>query len=152
IVKKGSELRNIADIIRAAKEKPGTISYGYYSSSSQVPPALIEAQAGVKMIGASYKNITQIITDIVGGVINFAFLDALSAAPALSGGLLTPIAVTSPTPFPNLPDVPPVAATLDGFEVQSWLGLSAPAGTPAAIVTRMNALMNEATTNEQIKS
>ncbi len=143
VVKPDGRFRGIDDIIRQAAEKPGTVTYGYYSSSSQVPPALIQAQAGLRMTGASYKNITQIISDVAGGVLDFAFLDALSAAPALNG-LLTPIAVTSPEPFLNLPDVPPVARVLPGFEVQSWLGLSAPAGTPGPIVSRINEIMKEA--------
>ncbi len=151
VVKPGSPLTSIEEIIRQARVRPNGVTYGYYSSSSQVPPALIQSRAQVELVGASYKNITQIITDIAAGVIDFAFLDALSAAPALSG-LLTPIAVTSPDPFPNLPGVPTVSRTLPGFEVQSWLGLSAPAATPAGIVDRMNAFVRAATLDATLQA
>ncbi len=151
VVKPGGRIKSIEDIIRESRAKPRSVSYGYYSSSSQVPPALIQSQAKVEMVGASYKNITQIITDIAGGIIDFAFLDALSAAPAL-GGVLVPIAVTSPVTFPNLPNVPTVAKTLPGFEVQSWLGLSAPAGTPQPIVERVNALVRACTQDAAIQA
>lgn len=150
MVRADSPFKSIGDIIRKAQAAPESITYGYYSSSSQVPPALIQSRTGIKLIGAAYKNITQIITDIAGGIIDFAFLDALSAAPALNG-LLKPIAVTSPEIFPNLPDTPPVARTIPDFEVQSWLGLAAPAGTPMPIVTRMNELVREATSDIEVQ-
>ena len=151
MVRKDGPIRSLADLLAFARANPGKLNYGYYSSSSQVPPALLMSRTGVQMTGAAYKNITQIITDIGGKVIDFAFLDALSAAPALQGGVLVPIAVTSPERFGNIPNVPTVAETVAGFEVQGWLGLAAPAGTPRAVLERMNALAREAVQDPAIR-
>lgn len=152
MVRKDGPHQSIPALLAYAKANPGKLNYGYYSSSSQVPPALLMSRTGVQMTGASYKNITQIITDIAGKVIDFAFLDALSAAPALQGGVLAPIAVTSAERFGNIPNVPAVAEAVPGFEVQSWLGLAAPAGTPRAILERMNAYARDAVQDPSIKT
>jgi tripartite-type tricarboxylate transporter receptor subunit TctC len=148
LVKPGSRLKSVADIIEQARSSK--LSYGYYSSSSQIPPELMRERTGIQLIAAPYKNITQIITDLAGGVIDFAFPDALSAAPALRG-LLTPIAVTSPERYPQLPNVPTVAETIPGFEMQSWLGLSARAGTPPAVVKHMGDLVRAATADASVR-
>ncbi|MEJ8850779.1 Bug family tripartite tricarboxylate transporter substrate binding protein [Variovorax rhizosphaerae] len=150
VVKPGSPLKSIADVIARGKARDGHLSYGYYSSSSQVPPALIESRTGMRALAAPYKNITQITTDLAGGVIDFAFLDAMSAASALNG-LLTPIAVTSPQRSPNLPAVPAVAETLPGFDMQTWLGLSARAGTPPEVIKRMGEYLRSATAEPAIR-
>lgn len=152
LVKKGGSFQSIGDLIAYAKAHPGRLKYGYASASSQVPTELLKARADIDAIGAPYKNITQIVTDIGGGVLDFAFLDALTAAPALQTGLLTPIAVTSPQRFGLLPNVPTVAEALPGFEMQGWLGLAAPAGTPRVIVEKMNAYIRAATEDAGVRA
>ncbi len=152
MVKQGSTLRSIAEVIQYARANPGKLTFGYYSSSSQVPPELLKARAGIEMTGASYKNITQIITDLAGGVVEFAFLDMLSAAPALQSGRMTPIAVTSPARLASLPAVPTVAEAIPGYEVEGWLGLTAPVGTPRAVLERMSALAASAVADPAIKA
>lgn len=152
MVRQGSSLRTIAELIQYARANPGKLTFGYYSSSSQVPPELLKARAGIEMTGASYKNITQIVTDLAGGVVEFAFLDMLSAAPALQSGRMTPIAVTSPARLASLPAVPTVAETIPGYEVEGWLGLTAPAGTPRVVIERMSALAAAAVADPAIKA
>lgn len=152
MVRQDSAIRNIGDLIERAKASPAKISFGYYRASSQVPPELIKGRAQVEFTGVAYKNITQIITDLAGGIIDFAFLDALSSAPALLGGRVIPFAVTSAQRFGPLPNVPTVAETLAGYEMQGWIGLSAPAGTPAAIIERMSALLREALADPEVSS
>lgn len=144
MVKRGSRLGSIAALVAAAKARPGQIFFGYYSSSSQVPPELLKAATGIEIAGASYRNITQILTDLAGGQFDFAFLDALSAAPALQGEALVPIAVTAPQRLARLPQVPTVAETVPGFAIEGWFGLTAPAGTPAPVVARLESLCAEA--------
>ncbi len=150
LVKAGSRLKSIADIVEQGKSG-AKLSYGYYSSSSQIPAELLRERTGMQVVAVPYKNITQIITDLVGGVIDYAFPDALSAAPALRGTLLTPIAVTSPDRFALLPNVPAVAETLPGFQMQSWLGLAARSGTPSAIIKRMGDYVHAAASDPAIR-
>lgn len=147
VVAAESPIRSIADLVERARAQPGKLAFGYYSSSSQIPAEMLRARAGIDVLGASYKNITQIITDLAGGQITFAFIDYLSAGGSLEGGRLRAIAVSDSQPAPAWPQVPTVAATYPGFEVAGWLGLSAPASTPAVIVQRVNALIAQAQQN-----
>jgi len=151
IVPAGSPYRTLTDLIEAARKSPGKLTFGFYSSSSQVPSELLKARARIDVVGASYKNITQIVTDLIGGQLDFAFLDMLSAAPALQNQSLRPIAVSAPGREPSLPEVPPVADTLPGYAVQGWIGLHAPAGTPRSIIDRVNQVMGQAMADPAIR-
>ncbi len=151
IVPQNSPFKSVPELLRYAKSHPGRMTFGYYSSSSRVPPELLRARAGLDFTGAPYRNITQIMTDLIGGQIQFAFLDSLSAAPALQNKQLTAIAVTSPQRMRQLAGVPAVAEHLPGFDVQGWLGLTAPAGTPDEVVKRMSALVADAVTDQDVR-
>ena len=135
---------SIPALVAHARANPGRVFFGYYSSSSQVPSALLKARAGIDITGAAYRNITQIVPDLISGQIQFAFLDALSAAPALQSGRVVPIAVSAARRTVQLPDLPTVAESIPGFVVEGWFGLTAPAGTPRPILDRMGALLREA--------
>ncbi len=152
LVRKDSPLRSVADIISYAKENPDKLTFGHHAASSLVPVELIKARAGVAIRAVPYKNVTDISMNVASGVIDLAFIDALSAAPALNSGLLTPIAVTTSKRFHSLPEVPTVAETLPGYSMDGWLGLSAPAGTPKPVLDRMNALLRDALADPTIKS
>lgn len=144
IVRQGSDIRSVAALLQAAREKGGKLTFGHHAASALVPAELLKSRASIEAVGVPYKSLSQLTTDLVGGHIDFAFVDALSAWPSLKGGLVQAFAVTSPGPFPGLPNVSPVSATLPGFEVQGWLGLAAPKGTPVAIIERMNELLRAA--------
>lgn len=146
-----SPLTSLPELIQYAKQHPGKLNFGYYSSSSQVPSELLKVRAQIDAVGITYKNITQIITDLIGGQVDFAFMDMLSAAPALQNQRLRPLAVSSPQREASLPQVPTVAETLPGYAVQGWIGIHAPAGTPTPIVERASALLLKATTDETVR-
>jgi len=141
LVKKDGPIKSAADIIAMAKANPGKVSFGYYSPLAQISPEIIKSRTGIELIGVSYKQVSQISTDIAGGVVDFTFLDAIGAAPVLKSGLLRPIAVTSLQRVPSMPDVPTMAEILPGFEVQGWSGLTTNKGAPMAVVERMNGLL-----------
>lgn len=151
MVHKSSSIRSTADLIKQAKASPGKISYGYATSSSQVPPAIIKARADIDLLGAAYKSLANIITDLLGGTIDFAFLDIMSAGPALQNPNIVGFAITSPQRVAGLPNVPAVAEALPGFEVQSWIGIAAPADTPTPIVEKMNAVMRQALSDPGVR-
>jgi tripartite-type tricarboxylate transporter receptor subunit TctC len=142
--------KSIPALVAHARANPGRVFYGYYSSSSQVPAALLKARAEIDVTGASYRNITQIVPDLIGGQIQFAFLDALSAAPALQSGRVVPIAVSAARRTVQNPDLPTVAESIPGFVVEGWFGLTAPAGTPRAILDRMGALLRDAVADQSV--
>jgi tripartite-type tricarboxylate transporter receptor subunit TctC len=152
MVNKSSAIRSPTDLIRFAKANPGKLTYGYATSSSQVPPAIIKSRATVDMLGAPYKSLGQIITDLAGGTIDFAFLDIMSASPALQNPNIIAIATTSLQRLPSMPNVPTVAEALPGFEIQSWIGIAAPVDTPTPIVEKMNGLLRQALTDPVVRS
>lgn len=144
VVAPSSPIGTLAQLVAQARSKPGKVFFGYYSSSSRVPPELLKHYADIRIEGAAYKNITQILTDLRGGLIQFAFVDYLTAMGQIQGGNLKPIAVTGAKPNPAWPGVATTASAYPGFVVEGWLGLSAPKGTPADIVTKMNQYMKQA--------
>lgn len=144
LVRSSLPIRSAGDLIAYAKAHPGKLSYGHATSSSQVPPAIIAANANIDILGAAYKSLSQIITDIAGGTIDFAFLDIMSAQPALKLKEIAAFAVTSPKRDPTLPDIPAVSEALPGYEVRSWIGIAAPAQTPDEVVEKLSAGLNKA--------
>lgn len=144
MVRANSSHDSLPRLLEFARRNPGKLTFGYYSSSSQVPAELLKARAQIDTVGVSYKNITQIITDLIGGQLDFAFLDMLSASPALQNNSLRAIGVSSPAREPTLPGIPAVAEVLPGYAVQGWIGLHAPAGTPRAVIERMAQVTQQA--------
>lgn len=144
--------RSVADLVAAARATRGGLFFGYYSSSSRVPPELLRAATGIELTGVSYRNVTQILTDLRGGDVAFAFVDALSAAPALQEGSgLRPVATSAPRRDPRRPELPAVAETVPGFAMEGWMGLAAPAATPPALLARANAAMAQAVATPEVR-
>ena len=148
VVSPDSPYRSVPELVAYAKQHPGEVFFGYYSSSSQVPSELFKQRADINITGAAYKNITQIITDLRGKQIGFAFVDYLTAMGQIDGKGLVPIAVTGAQPHVAWPNVPTMASYYPDFVVAGWLGLSAPAGTPPDVVAKMNAHMQAAVKDE----
>ncbi|WP_419899140.1 Bug family tripartite tricarboxylate transporter substrate binding protein [Roseomonas sp. USHLN139] len=145
--------RTVAELVAAAKAKQGGLFFGYYSSSSRVPAELLREATGTELTGVSYRNVTQILTDLRGGEVAFAFLDALSAAPALQEGSgLRALATSAPQRNPRRAEIPAVAETLPGFAMEGWMGLAAPAATPPALLARANAAMAEAVAAPEVRN
>jgi tripartite-type tricarboxylate transporter receptor subunit TctC len=134
-----SPYRNLADLVEAAKKAPNTVSYGAANSFGMVSGSKLGKTAGVEFLRVPYKSSPQITTDLLGGNIQFAFVDMASAAPLVKAGKMRALAVLADKRFPSLPDVPTMKETgYPGFNVVAWFGMFAPAGTPAPIVARLN--------------
>jgi tripartite-type tricarboxylate transporter receptor subunit TctC len=151
LVRSDAPYKSLAELVATARAQPGRLNYGYYSSSSQVPAELLRVNAQLQYQGVSYKSVTQILTDLMGGQLDFVFIDTLSAAPALQNDRLRPIAVTSPRPLPALAQVPPAQTVVPGLQVQGWFGLAAPAGTPAAAVEGMGLALQQAMADPEVQ-
>lgn len=149
VVAPDSPFKTVPQLVEHARARPGELFFGYYSSSSQVPAELFKQRAGIDVGGAGYKNITQIITDLRGKQIDFAFVDYLTALGQIGGKGLLPFAVTGPIPAPMWPEVPTMASYYPDFSVVGWMGLSAPAGTPDEVVQAMSAQMQAALQDDE---
>jgi tripartite-type tricarboxylate transporter receptor subunit TctC len=115
--------------------------------------ALFSQMAEVKLVEVPYKGSGPATLDVLAGNVPLAVVDLPSALQHIRAGKLTAFAVTSPQRLPQLPDVPTVAeAGLPGYDSTGWFGVVAPAGTPPAIVQRLNAEITAALNDEQIKT
>ncbi len=105
---------------------------------------MLNAAAGINTIHVPYRGSAPAFTDVIAGQCQFMF-DALAIAqPHIAAGRVRALGVTGPRPMPSLPGVPTVAATVPGYEVVNWYGMTLRAGTPAPIVTRLQAEIDAA--------
>jgi tripartite-type tricarboxylate transporter receptor subunit TctC len=133
--------RTLQDFIALAKKEPDTLTYGTpgNGTSMHLTGVTFDLQAGTKLIHVPYKGSAGALTDLLSGQIKSMFGDLLVVLPQIRAGKINALAVTSKDRNPLLPDVPTMAeAGLPGFEVLSWQGLFAPAGTPPAVVERLS--------------
>jgi tripartite-type tricarboxylate transporter receptor subunit TctC len=132
---------SVTELIALAKAKPGEINF---ASSGHGTPAhlageLFNSMAGVKLVHVPYKGAAPALADLLGGQVQLMFSTMPPALPHVKDGKLRALAVTSSKRSPAKPDLPTVdEAALHGFEANTWHGVVVPAGTPAAIVARLN--------------
>ena len=139
-------VNSVADLIKLAKEKPGQLNFASSGSGTSIHLSgeLFKTMAGVDMMHVPYKGSAPALTDLMGGQVQLMFDNLPSSLAQIKAGKLRAIAVTSAQRAPALPNVPTIAESgLPGFEASSWFGLLAPAGTPAAVVARINADVNQ---------
>ncbi len=143
VVGGNSPLRTVADIIAAAKAKPGELTFGSsgVGNIQHLEGELFNKYAGVKILHIPYKGAAPQIADIIGGQIAMGYMSVAAAMPLIKAGRLRPVAVTSKARVPALPDVPTLSETpaLASYELDNWFGLFAPAAVPKGILATLNA-------------
>jgi tripartite-type tricarboxylate transporter receptor subunit TctC len=136
--------KNVAELIALLKSSPGkyTFASSGNGTSQHLSGELFKSMAGVDMQHIPYKGSPPALQDVVGGQVTMTFDNITTAWPLAKGGKLRALAVTTAMRSPIAPDVPTLAeAGLAGYEIGSWQGLFAPAGTPPEIVRRLNVEM-----------
>jgi tripartite-type tricarboxylate transporter receptor subunit TctC len=134
-------VKNVADLIALAKSRPGKINFasGGVGTGSHLALELFKTRAGVSLVHVPYKGNGPATTDLLGGQIAGMFLQYAVAKPFIESGRLRVLATPSGKRSPAMPDVPTIAESgLPGFDVEPWFGIVAPAGTPPAVVNRLN--------------
>ena len=133
--------KSVRELIALAKQRPGQINYGAVGSGSlgHLGAELFRFQTGAEMTHVAYKSSPQIMTALLGGEISVYFVATMSTAlPLVQAGKLRALGVSTKERLPLLPDVPPIADTVPGYEARGWNGILAPAGTPRPIIDRLN--------------
>ena len=130
-------VRNTGELIAYARAHPGKLSYATASTASLVGAETINTMGHADMVGVNYKASPQAILDLVAGRVQVMVADFATAMPQVRTGKLKVLGVTTAKRSNLLPDVPPIAETLRGFDITSWNGLFTPARTPQAIVARL---------------
>jgi tripartite-type tricarboxylate transporter receptor subunit TctC len=132
----------LTEFIALAKSKPGAMNFGSGGSgtSNHLAGELFNIVAGVKLVHVPYKGVNLAMNDVLSGQIHLVVIGVPAPAPHIRAGRLRALAVIAPRRSAALPEVPTVAeAGLPNFEVTTWYGVLAPAGTPRPIITRLNA-------------
>lgn len=154
VVRSDFPAKSLAELTDYAKANPGKVTYGSVGvgSNTHLAGAMLENMAKVQMVHVPYKGSATIQTDIVGGQLTTAFVNLGGALGLINEGRLRPLAVTTLKRSSVLPQVPTVAESLPGFEIDGWYGVMAPAGTPPEIVRKLNAEINEVLKTAEIRT
>lgn len=134
-------VKTLDELIALARSRPGKLTYGSpgNGSTGQLSTELFKTRAKIFVTHIPYRGSAPMLADLMGGQIDMSIDNLPSAIPHIRSGKLLALGVTSATPNPQLPDVKPIAASLPGYEAESWFVLVAPRGTPDAIVQRLSA-------------
>ena len=138
VVPAASNAKTLAEFIAFAKANPGKLTYGSAGngSSNHLAGELLAAQVGTSLIHVPYKGSAPALVDLLSGQIAFMFDTVNTSAQHIKGGKLRALGVGTAQRSALVPEVPPIAETLAGFEAATWVGLLAPVGTPKEIVAR----------------
>lgn len=142
IVPNDSPAKTVPELIALAKSKPGQMNYGSGGNGSQahLAGAMFKSSAAIDIVHVPYKGAPEIVASMLSGQTQVAFPTFSTALPQVKGGKLRGLAVTSAKRNPLLPEVPTLLESMpNGFDLEAWFGLWAPAGTPPDIVRKLNA-------------
>ena len=145
--------KTVQEFIAYAKANPGKINMASagVGGPQHLAGELFKAMTGLNIIHVPYRGTTPAITDLLAGQVQLMFDVTPTALPQIRAGKLRPLAVTSSGRIPSLPDTPPVAEFLPGYEAAGWIGVAAPAGTPEAIVDTLSKQLVAAVADEKIR-
>ncbi len=147
-------VKTVQEYIHYAREHPGKLTCASSGNGSSIHLSceLFKMQTAVDILHVPYRGSGPAVADLLGGQVDSMFDNLPSSLPHVQAGKLRAIGVTSGSRLASLPDVPTLNESgLKGFEVQSWFGLMAPAGTPQPILNRLNEAVNKALATAQIK-
>jgi tripartite-type tricarboxylate transporter receptor subunit TctC len=154
LVSPDSPLRSVKDVIAQAKANPGKLNIGtvVIGSTQHLAAELFKSMAGVDMTTVPFNSTAAILTALRGNNVQVSFEVLAPVIGQLKAGAFRPLAVTPPTRFPGLPDVPTVAeAGVPGYQVIGWNGVGAPAKTPRTIIDRLNKAINTVLAAPELK-
>jgi tripartite-type tricarboxylate transporter receptor subunit TctC len=147
VVNPQSPAHSVKELVAMAKARPGKVSFGSASvgSAQHFATEIFMQQAGVEMLHVPYKGGAPALNDLMGGQIDMVFDTSPTALPYVKSGKLRALAITSSQRSPLLPDVPTMKeAGFPAFEVVTWTGIAAPAGTPKPVIDKINAAIRTA--------
>ena len=142
VVNERFEAKSFREFLAIARSRPGKLTYatGGNGSANQLAGELLKSMAGIDIVHIPYKGDAAAMADVIGGNITLTFPTVISAAPHVKSGKLRPLAVTSAKRVAMLPEVPTIAESgVPGYDVVSWGGVMAPAGTPQPVIDKLHA-------------
>jgi tripartite-type tricarboxylate transporter receptor subunit TctC len=146
--------KDARDVIALAKAQPGKLDFavGGLGTSIHMAGELFKMSAGADIVNIPYKGSNPALLDVVGGQVKLMFAPVINAVPQVKAGKVKALGVTSATRIPALPDVPPIADVLPGYESAAYFGLLAPANLPREILTRLHAVAVKAAQHPDLRA
>lgn len=128
--------KTVQELVRLARKQPGALTYASsgVGGLQHLGMVLLESRAGIKLVHVPYKGAAPAMVDLISGQVHAQFNNVVTALAHVQSGKLRALGVSTATRSSVLPRVPPVASVYPGFDVGSWMGVYAPAGTPAQII------------------
>ena len=145
---------DLKELLTAFKKEPRKYTYASagYGTTLHLSGEMMNSMAGVDVVHVPYRGAGPALTDLLGGRVDMLFDNLPGSLPSVRSGLIKPIAVTSPTRIPELPDVPAMTEVLPGYAMTSWTAMIGPANLPAGMVAHINALTAKALADPQVKT
>lgn len=143
-----------ADLLAAARARPGAMTYGSsgIGSVAQLATELLSADAKLQLLHVPYKGAANALLDLASGQIGLMLSNYSSLAPQIKSGKVRPLAVTSKEASPVFADLPPLSATVPGYAIDIWVGVLAPAGMPPSLIERLNREINEVSVSPEVRA
>jgi tripartite-type tricarboxylate transporter receptor subunit TctC len=143
----------VADVIAYAKANPGKLNSATQGvgTTAHLTSELFAQMAGVKFQHIHYRGSAPAVQDLVAGNVDIAFDNIGAAMSLIKGGKIRLLAVATEKRIPSMPEVPTIAETVPGFVVVTWFAIVAPPKTPAPIVAKLNADINEALRDPEVR-
>jgi tripartite-type tricarboxylate transporter receptor subunit TctC len=153
VVNPSLPIDSVEELIAYGKSHPGGLTYasGGLGGPTQMAFALFRLTAGIKVEQTAYDGGAAALLAVANGEAQVMMAPILAAMPMVQDGRLRALAVTGRHPAPAVPELPTISGTLPGFSALSWYGILAPAGTPAAVITRLNTELDRIVHKPQIE-
>jgi len=147
-------IKSPAELLAAARSKPGVMTYGSsgIGSVAQLATELLSADAKLQLLHVPYKGAANALLDLTSGQIDMMMSNYSSLAPQIKSGKVRPLAVTSINASPVFPDLPPLSVTVPGYAIDIWVGVLAPRGTSHGLIERLNREINEVSVSPEVRT
>jgi len=152
VVSPSLPVRSVDDLIKLSKQRPLSYGSGGVGAFHHLAGALFANMAGIKLMHVPYHGTAPALNDLVGGYIQLMFSDLGPALPLINAGKVRALAVTTTTRFAALPEVPPLADSVPGFDAAAWQGVIAPAKTPSDVVGKLNLALNAIVATDDVRA
>jgi tripartite-type tricarboxylate transporter receptor subunit TctC len=151
VVHANDPAKTLREWIEQVKRNPGKYSYATPNSTSLVTSETIQRIAGLQMVGVPYKSSPQAMTDLIGGSVQMYVTDVGSGMGMIKSGQVKVLGVTTQESVSTLPQIPPIAREVHGFDLTSWNGIFGPAGMPKAVVDKLSTELQAALADPDVK-
>ena len=153
IVNNNVPVHSVQDLVKLAKSRPGKLSFGYGSSSSRIAGEMFKQMTGTYILSIPYRSNPPAVTDLIGGQIDMMITDMTTGLPQVKAGKVKALGVSTSKRIALAPELPTLSeAGVKGYDISFWFAAYVPAGTPPAIVSRLNEILARANKSQTVTS